>query len=556
MTYVLSVRALLTTNGGHLSCRRRRQALFTASAELGPYTVASDQFLVIHHDYTDISYICSHTRYSCTQRTLILTTIYPLLRGGNSPFQMALFMTRLSQAARHNLHTLRTRPLAEISGSLGSLCIFIPHFTTMAANQFIHLSSTLILTGLSNILVGVFFGIPMPVQPMMVIASVSMKSQYGNLEETMYPALGVAIYLMLLSMTGFMRWLNRIIPVPVVKGVQVSTGLWVILFAGEQLLRPLHWYTYFPATSSVDNMYWALAAFLVLLACERAPRVPYALIVVIFGLILATGNTPLYEPPWRSRPPLSGTPPIVVPSVYYLDHALLGDGLGELARTILTSIIATSHLAKDLPIDSDMPTPTATELSVSVAAINILGCWFGAMPANLGVQGLAAQYRFGARSGASVMILGGASLILGLVALFSGLDVSYLLACIPKAFLGVMAVATGVELLKTGETLNTSARDLRGEEAGGDDAAGGSVHLREVDEEERRARWAVMLVTVAGSLTFKSETAGFIVGMLWYWGLGSKEQTCAPPQWWTRGAASQGETRPLLDPEVPRDEEG
>ncbi|VDB92046.1 unnamed protein product [Peniophora sp. CBMAI 1063] len=464
---------------------------------------------------------------------------------------MTAVATRLRQAMRHNLRTLKSRPLLELSGAMGTLGVFLPSFATMVGNRSTHLSSTLLFTGLFNIILGAFFGLPIPVLPM---GSATIR-WYSHLEDTMFLSLGVSIYLSILSATGFLRWLNRITPIPVVKGVQISTGLLIILSAGEHLLQPLHWDVYWPETSVVDNLYWVLAAFVALIACERAPRVPYALIVVALGLVLAIGNSPLYEPPYRGKP-LSGMFPIIIPLWIKIDHILFDNALSELPRTILTSIIATSHLAEDLLPDLNPSTstsaPTATQLGVSITAMNLLGCWFGAMPTNLGVQGLAAQYRFGARTGAANIILGVSSLVLGVVALFSGRDVSYLLACIPKAFLGVMAVAVGVHLVKTAETLNTSARDLwaHDDDASARPEAGGTNRkLREVGEQEQRERWALVLVTVAGSLAFRSETTGFVVGMLWRWG--SKAQIRLP-RWWTRRTTTRDseETRGLLDSEV------
>jgi hypothetical protein len=47
--------------------------------------------------------------------------------------------------------------------------------------------------------------------------------------------------------------------------------------------------------------------------------------------------------------------------------------------------------------------------------MNLVGCWFGAMPICHGAGGLAGQYKFGAKSGASVAFLGTAKLVLGLI---------------------------------------------------------------------------------------------------------------------------------------------
>ncbi len=89
--------------------------------------------------------------------------------------------------------------------------------------------------------------------------------------------------------------------------------------------------------------------------------------------------------------------------------------------------------------------------------MNLIGGWFGAMPVCHGSGGLAAQYRFGARSGSSIILLGLFKILLGLVC---GESLVGLLRRYPKSLLGVMVLAAGLELAKVGESLNYGARDL------------------------------------------------------------------------------------------------
>lgn len=68
----------------------------------------------------------------------------------------------------HNVSTFRRSPLAEVSGSLGDLGTLLPLMIALAINNSISLSTTLVFSGIFNILTGVVFGIPLPVQPMKV----------------------------------------------------------------------------------------------------------------------------------------------------------------------------------------------------------------------------------------------------------------------------------------------------------------------------------------------------------------------------------------------------
>lgn len=78
------------------------------------------------------------------------------------------WLARLRRLNVHNLSTFRHAPLAEISGSLGDLGTLLPLMIALAAKGYIDLGSTLVFSGIFNVLTGVVFGIPLPVQPMKV----------------------------------------------------------------------------------------------------------------------------------------------------------------------------------------------------------------------------------------------------------------------------------------------------------------------------------------------------------------------------------------------------
>jgi len=81
---------------------------------------------------------------------------------------MSALFSELARRNRHNVRTLREAPAAEISGALGDLGTLLPLMIALALQGSIDLPSTLVFSGLFNIVTGVIFGIPLPVQPMKV----------------------------------------------------------------------------------------------------------------------------------------------------------------------------------------------------------------------------------------------------------------------------------------------------------------------------------------------------------------------------------------------------
>lgn len=419
-------------------------------------------------------------------------------------------LSRPKRNLKHNAETLRSQPLAELSGSLGDLGTLLPLMTALVITDSISLPSTLLFTGVANILTGTVFGLPLPVQPMKAIAAVAIARKF-TLEENAAAGLVVAGLVGVLSLTGLITWANRVTPIPVVKGIQVGAGLSLCLSAGTKMLAPLTW----TGPWWGDNLIWVLAAVVLLLATLAYPKMPYATVVFTIGLILATVK-PFGEPSTTNPPSSTSAIPVIHPSGADFLKATTTASLGQLPLTLLNSVIAASALASDLLPSPPYPTaPTVTELGMSVAAINLIGCWFGAMPACHGSGGLAGQFRFGARSGSSVIVLGLIKVLLGIIALWKSTAIVGALSDIPKSLLGVLVLAAGVELAKVGESINSDARDLRVLDA---DAKWDGKRVKDIDERTRRERWMVMLVTVSALLTFQNDAVGFFAGLAWHWG--------------------------------------
>ncbi|WEW60192.1 hypothetical protein PRK78_005677 [Emydomyces testavorans] len=413
-----------------------------------------------------------------------------------------------SHFSAHNWATFRRQPLAEISGALGDLGTFLPILVALAINHSISLPATLVFSGLYNILTGLLFGIPLPVQPMKAIAAVAI-ARHFSAGEIAAAGFFVGAVILVFSVTGLLRWFAGVVPIPVVKGIQVGAGLSLLISAGAKVKGDLGWVE----PSWADNYLWAVAAFVGLLVTNVYRRVPYGLVLFLLGLVFAFvllvsghGHLP-HLGIWR--------PEIVRPLLRQWEKGIVRAGIGQIPLTTLNSIIAVVHLAADLL--PDVKTPSMTSIGLSVSAMNLLGIWFGCMPVCHGSGGLAAQYRFGARSGASVIFLGVVKLVVGI---FFGTTLIDLLKTFPTALLGVMVIGAGLELASVGESLNTAgAWDL-----GHHDRAQVLPTIRpaepKLSEAERKQRWTVMIVTVGLLVAFKNDGIGFVAGMLCHWSFG------------------------------------
>ncbi|KAK0517398.1 hypothetical protein JMJ35_000553 [Cladonia borealis] len=422
----------------------------------------------------------------------------------------------LLQTHHHNLSTLLRSPLSEISGSLGDLGTLLPILIALSLNNSISLSSTLVFSGLANIYTGVLFGIPLPVQPMKAIAAVALARNFSK-EEIASAGIFVAGAIGVLSLTGLVRWFTNRIPIPVVKGIQLGTGLSLILSAGNLYPSSIS-----SSSASLLNAAVLLICFLALLASSAFRRIPYALIILLLGIIFVGFTDLISDGPGAEGYSIPHFkfwhPQAFVPSWYSFQKGLLEAGIGQLPLTTLNSVIAVAFLAQDLL--PEVKAPSTTALGLSVMGINLVGCWFGAMPVCHGSGGLAAQYRFGARSGASIILLGLVKLVLGL---FASEIALHIFIKFPSVLLCILVIAAGLELVKVGESLNTAGvRNLNPLDRAS--SVEQDTHNEDEDkiitgltERERKRRWAVMFTTVAGILAFRNDAIGFSAGMLCHW---------------------------------------
>ncbi|XP_009392281.2 molybdate transporter 1-like [Musa acuminata AAA Group] len=410
-------------------------------------------------------------------------------------------------AARANL-LLRSR-WAEVNGALGDLGTYIPIIMALALAKDLDLGTTLVFTGVYNIITGFIYGVPMPVQPMKSIAAVAISTASFGVPEIMAAGICTSAVVFLLGATRLMELAYKFIPLPVVRGIQLAQGLSFAMTAvkyvryDQDLAKgkasgDRRW-------MGLDGLVLAIAAtvFVVIVngAGEAAEQgreeqviheqgggrrrakswrkvifsVPSAVVVFVLGIILAIIREPGVVKELKAGPSRIH---VVKISKHAWKEGFIKGAVPQLPLSVLNSVIAVCKLTTDLFPDK---VASATSVSITVGLMNLVGCWFGAMPCCHGAGGLAGQYKFGGRSGACVALLGAAKLAVGLVL---GGSLLRLLVEFPVGLLGVLLLFAGVELAM-------AARDM-----------------------SSKAESFVMLICAAVSLVGSSAALGFVCGIV------------------------------------------
>jgi len=154
----------------------------------------------------------------------------------------------------------------------------------------------------------------------------------------------------------------------------------------------------------------AAVAVAVLLALGRQRRFPAPLIVIGLGFAyaLATSSGDLWGQRWIGL----RLPALVVPDREQVIQGALLLALPQIPLSLGNSVIATSQTTRDLFPGREVP---VRKIGITYGLMNLIGPWFGAMPACHGCGGLAGFHGFGARTGGAPVIYGSIYLALGLL---------------------------------------------------------------------------------------------------------------------------------------------
>lgn len=316
----------------------------------------------------------------------------------------------------------------ELAGAFGDLGTDLPLLLGMLQATDLSPTSVFVAFGLMQLATGLVYRLPMPVQPLKAVAALVIAQQLPA-AQIHGAGLSIGLAMLLLSLTGGLDLLDRLIPRTVIRGIQFGLGLQL---AGVALGK-------FVVADGAGGLLLALLAFGVAIALLANRRYPAALVVVAIGLLYAvltkraapapgTG----WGPSWPGLPALGA------------DDLLQGFvllALPQIPLSLGNSILATRQMVADLFPDREL---TVRRIGLTYSLMNLIAPWLGGVPVCHGSGGLAGHYAFGARTGGSVLLYGLAFLLVGLL---GGQAAGWLSAAFPLPVLGVLLLFESLALL-------------------------------------------------------------------------------------------------------------
>ena len=331
---------------------------------------------------------------------------------------------------------------SEISGALGDLGILIPLSLSLITMNGLNPTSVFLSVGLLYIFAGLYFGIPMPVQPLKAVAAIAIASSLSP-NVISAAAFLMGTILLLLSVTRAVNILVKVFSVPVIKGIQLSIGLLLMISSFELISKreflingPDMAITLFERTLPLGLLVGPLSLLLILVLI-RFPMVPTSLLVLSFGIFMGVF---LGSASFSSSPSLGPVlPSLSWPSAkdFLLAFVLLV--IPQLPLTLGNAVISTTDVAREY-FGSRAQRVTPKRLCYSMGLINIWVGLTGGMPLCHGAGGITAHYRFGARTPGANLFIGGFCLLLSLA---FGQASILVLSLIPYSVLGALLFYVG-----------------------------------------------------------------------------------------------------------------
>lgn len=332
--------------------------------------------------------------------------------------------------------------LLELGGSFGDLGTLIPFVAGYITVLKLDPLGILFMLGLCEILVGLYYKTPIPVQPMKAIGGAAIASA-GAVSPAMVCGAGLftGIFWLLAGTTRLVDVVTRLAARPVVRGIVLGLGL-SFISQGIKMMLTAPWLAGIGLVVTFLLLSWT--------------RLPAMFALLLLGAAAAFALDPGLAGRFAAVRPELRLPHFALADLSFKEAAagaiLLA--IPQLPLTIGNAVIAVR--AENNELFPDRPV-TDRSMAVSQGLINLVSAPLGGIPMCHGAGGMAGHVRFGARTGGSLVMLGVITMVL---ALWFSHSVVLLFEAFPAAVLGVILFFAGVELAGTVKDIGKQREDV------------------------------------------------------------------------------------------------
>ena len=317
----------------------------------------------------------------------------------------------------------------EFAGAFGDIGTDFPLIIAMILAANLHAPSVLIVYGLMQILTGLTYKIPMPVQPLKAMATLVIAQKIAG-PILLGAGLSIGLVMLVLSFTGLLDKLTKLVPKAVIRGLQLGLGISLCSLACKEYI----------AADKLWGYLLAFGAFLIVIFFIDNKKFPASILVIglgfLYAFIVSVDFQALFQAIGVSFPRMT------VPAVEDVSKGFVLLALPQIPLSLGNSIMATKQVTSDLfPERTDL---TVKKIGITYSLMNLIVPFLGGVPVCHGAGGMIGHYTFGGRTGGSVIIYGLFYIGIGI---FFGNSFEEVIKVFPLPILGVILLVEGISLM-------------------------------------------------------------------------------------------------------------
>jgi|YelNatPaOPRAMG01_1025707.scaffolds.fasta_scaffold78193_1 MFS superfamily sulfate permease-like transporter len=311
--------------------------------------------------------------------------------------------------------------LRELGGALGDFGPLHPLFLAYVKILNLDPAAIMLVMGISNILIGIYYKLPLPIEPMKAIAIYALTYKW-DINLIYATSFGMAIIWLVLSITGLLDKILWIVPECVARGIQLALAIYLLLESIELM------------QTSILLSLLSIAIIALFITIRKRKFVPATIVLYGIGLFIALQNEGIVTLSFY-------IPKMHLFTVNDVWKGMLEVGFVQIFLTLSNAVIAT-RIAVNERFSRKIKDG---QLALNMGLMNFLAAFFGCIPLCHGAGGFMAQYFYGARTGGAMVMEG---LIEIISAIFLSTIVVWIFSRFPIAIVGAMLIPASIELGK------------------------------------------------------------------------------------------------------------
>ncbi|MDF3818380.1 putative sulfate/molybdate transporter [Leptospira sp. 96542] len=317
----------------------------------------------------------------------------------------------------------------ELSGAFGDIGTDLPLLVALSFTTGLGIQNIFIVFGVLQILTGVYYKIPMPVQPLKAVATIAITQKLAG-PVVLAGGFAIGILMFILSVSGLLGQIAKFIPKTVIRGLQFGLGISLCLLACKE---------YIPS-DGVPGLILSVFSFFLVITLIDNKKYPASLLIVMIGVIYFfifkenqihfsnNHNIKFYDLTFL-------TPEFILKGFLLLT-------LPQIPLSIGNSILATKQISDDLfPHKKNL---NVKKIGITYSLLNLIAPILSGIPCCHGSGGMVGHYTFGGRTGGSVVIYGIFYILIGILSIFF---TNSIVKIFPLPVLGVILLFEGIAMI-------------------------------------------------------------------------------------------------------------